>query len=135
MRYGNSGWCNVCSCNSCDCSCGRKTVLQQSAGSCCTSGASANFCKEPIPYVTANFTVPVANVAVEVEVSDSAKLYVGQGVRIGTYYFQVTSIVDSRHVELTHNGTATPGAVMYAKSTASVSYTHKRAHYTEAEIL
>lgn len=116
MRYSN------CSCNNYNCTCGRKTVLQQSVSGCCTSGATANFCKEPIAYVTTNFTVPVANVEVDIEVSNSTSLYIGQGIKIGSYYFQITTITDAKNIGITHNGLATVGAVMLAKSTAYGCY-------------
>jgi len=114
--YYNSGWCNTCSCNSCDCTCGRKTVLQQSKAACCNSTSGRRFCKEPIVYLTSNFTIPAANVEVEVSVSDATRVYKGQGIQISTYYFQVTEIVDARTIKIAHNGSATPAAVITAVS-------------------
>lgn len=114
-RY-NSGWCGSCGCDSCDCHCGRKTVIQQSSSSCCNTSTGARFCKEPLVYLTSNFTVPAANTEVEITVSDSAKLYAGQGIQIGTHYFQILEIVDSRTIKIAHNGTATPAATITAVS-------------------
>jgi len=120
-----SGWCtycngNYCPCgscgcsNSCSCSCGRKTVLQQSVSSCGSCSTGTKFCKEPVVYLTSNFIVLAAGTEVEIKVSNSAKLYQGQGIQIGTYYFQITEIVDSTTIKITHNGTATPGGNLTA---------------------
>lgn len=123
MRYYNTGWCNYCNgnfcpcscgCGSCGCSCGRKTVLQQSKSSCCNSSSGTKFCKETQVYLTSNFTVPNANIDVEITVSDSSKLYFGQGIQISTFYFQITEIVDSRTIKIAHNGTATAGTIITA---------------------
>lgn len=125
MRQYNSGWCTYCNgnfcpcncgCGSCSCSCGRKTVIQQSKSSCCNTSTGTRFCKESVLYVTANFVVPADNVEVEVSVSSSAKLYVGQGIQIGEGYFQVTEIVDSTTVKIAHNGTAVPNTNVTAVS-------------------
>jgi len=110
MGY-NSGWCNSCNCSSCDCCCGRKTVLQQSVSSCCgSSSTGVKFCKEPITFLTSNFIVLDANTQVQIKVSNSARLYVGQGIQIGDSYFQVTEIENTTTIKIAHNGTATPGA-------------------------
>ncbi len=126
MGY-NSGWCTYCnsSCsNTLGCGCGRKTVLQQSASSCCSTGTSSKFCKEPLSYLTSNFTVPVANTAVEITVGDSSKLYVGQGIQIGTFYYQVTEITDSKTIQIMHDGTATAGTTVTAISAAYGCYSY-----------
>lgn len=109
-RYG----CGCCSESAC--SCGRKTVIQQSSSSCCNSSSGSRFCKEPVIYVTGNFVVPAAGVEVEVEVSNSARLYVGQGIQIGDGYFQVTEIVDSVTIKVKHNGSATANTTITAVS-------------------
>lgn len=123
MRQYNSGWCTYCNgnfcpcncgCGSCSCSCGRKTVIQQSKSSCCNTTAGTRFCKEPTVYVTGNFVVPAANVEVEVTISDSVKVYLGQGIQIGEGYFQITEIVDSRTIKITHNGSAVPNTTITA---------------------
>lgn len=119
MGYGYCG-----SCYSNDCNCGRQTVLQQSVSSCCSTGSSAKFCKEAFPYLTANFTVPEANTDVEVKVSDSAKLYVGQGIQISDGYYQITEITDSKTISIQHDGTATPGTVVTAISGAYGCYSY-----------
>lgn len=124
MRQYNSSWCGSCGCNSCDCSCGRKTVIQQSASSCCNTSAGTRFCKEPLPYVTANFTIPVANESVEVKVSNSTKLYEGEGIQIGDGFFQITGIVDSTTINIAHDGTATPGLAITAINAAYGCYTY-----------
>ncbi len=120
----NTGWCNYCNgnfcpcgscgCNSCDCSCGRKTVLQQSVPSCGGSSSLTKFCKEPVIYLTSNIIVLAAGTEIEIKVSNATKLYQGEGIQIGTYYFQITEIVDSTTIKITHNGTATPGANLTA---------------------
>ncbi len=120
---GYNSCCGYCG-STCGCTCGRKTVLQQSASSCCNTGTSSKFCKEPWPYLTSNFTVPAANVAVEITVSDSSKLYLGQGIQIGTFYYQITEITDSRTIQIMHDGTATPGTSVTAINAAYGCYTY-----------
>ncbi len=122
-RY-SSGWCGYCNCNSCDCSCGRKTVIQQSKSSCCNTTTGTRFCKEPLVYVTGDFTVPAANVPVEITVSDSSKLYEGQGIQIGTGYFQIREIVDSKTISIAHNGLATVATVITAINPTYGCYTY-----------
>jgi len=124
MRGYNSGWCGSCGCNSCDCACGRKTVIQQSSSSCCNTSAGTRFCKEPWPYLTGNFTIPVANEEVEVKVSNSTKLYEGEGIRIGDGFFQIKEIVDSTTIIISHDGTATPGLAITAINAAYGCYTY-----------
>lgn len=125
MRGINTGWCNYCngnfcpcgSCgcsNNCSCSCGRKTVLQQSVPSCGSKSAGSKFCYEPIVYLTSNFIVLSAGEEIQIKVSNSSKLYVGQGIQIGTFYFQVTEIEDQTTIKITHDGLATPGANLNA---------------------
>lgn len=125
MRGYNTGWCNfcngsVCPCGSCgcggncSCSCGRQTVLQQSKSSCCNTSNGTKFCKEPLVYVTSNFTVPAVNNPLEIKVSDSSKLFIGEGIKIGSGYFQIIDIADSRTITIIHSGTATPGIVITA---------------------
>ncbi len=114
MNIYGSGCCS--SCNSGSCSCGRKTVIQQSSSSCCNSSSGSKFCKEPVIYVTGNFVVPAAGVEVEVDVSNSSKLYVGQGIKIGDGYFQITEIVDSVTIKVKHNGSATANTTITAIS-------------------
>jgi hypothetical protein len=123
--YCNGNYCPCnCGCGSCSCSCGRKTVLQQSKSSCCNNSSGTRFCKEPVIYVTGNFVVPAANIEVEVSVSNSSRLYVGQGIQIGDGYFQVTEIVDSTTVNLKHNGTATPNTTITAVSPTYACYSY-----------
>lgn len=114
MGYSRYGWCGSCGCNSCDCSCGRKTVLQQSYPSCSSSSSGTKFCTEPLSYLTSNLIVLAAGTAMEIKVADSSKLYAGQGIQIGTYYFQVLEIIDSTTVSITFKDTATPGGNLTA---------------------
>lgn len=61
-------------------------------------------CNPVTPVVKANFTVPPANTPVTIAVSSSANLYKGQGVQIGTGYFQITDIVNSTSISISHDG-------------------------------
>ncbi len=124
MRGYNSGFCSYCNCSSCDCSCGRKTVLQQSVTSCCNTSAGTRFCKEPLAFLTDNFTILGAGVEVEVKVSNSSKLYEGEGIQIGDGYFQIVSITDSTTIVITHNGTATPNLAVTAINAAYGCYNY-----------
>ena len=127
--------CGTCGYNSCNCSCGRKTVMQQSAASCCNTSAGTRFCKEPVVYVTGDFTVPAANVEVEISVSSSAKLYLGQGISIGGEYFKITEIVDSLTIKAAHDGTATPATVIKAMSPTYGCYQYPIYYVGEVELI
>lgn len=125
--------CNPCNCylgasyggcgcgGGCDCNCGRKTVLQQSV-SCGSRNSSSRFCTEPLAYLTSNIIVLAAGAPIEIKVSNSSKLYKGEGIQIGDYYFQILEIIDSKTVSITHNGTATPGANITAINAAYGCY-------------
>lgn len=58
----------------------------------------------------------------QIKVSNSSKLYVGQGIQIGEFYFQVTEIENATTIKIAHNGTATPGANLNAINTAYGCY-------------
>lgn len=96
------------SCNSyCDCGC-NKNISYGCNKTCNQSYSGIYFCKDPFCYVKTNFVMPDDNVVLEIEVTDSDLLYVGQGVRIGAGFVQIAAIEDSTNISIVHNGTATP---------------------------
>lgn len=101
-----------CSSN-CNCGC-NKNISYGCNSSCNQSYSGVYFCKDPICYVKSDFVIPAANVAINIEVTDSSRLYVGAGIQIGTGYFQVTAITDTNNISIAHNGTATPNLQLTA---------------------
>ena len=95
----------------CGCGCGscNKNISYGHNKSCNKAYAGIYFCKDPLSYVKANFIVPADNVILEIEVTDSSRLYVGEGIQIGTGYFQVIAIEDATNISIAQNGTATVG--------------------------
>lgn len=97
-----------CGCSiGCDCGCNKNISLGCNS-SCNQSYSGIYFCKDPLCYVKTNFVMPAANVVLAIEVTDSSKLYVGQGVRIGDGFVKVAVITDTNNISIVHNGTATP---------------------------
>lgn len=94
-------------CNNCNCGC-NKNISYGCNKSCNQAYSGIYFCKDPICYVKVNFIMPADNVILDIEVTDSSKLYVGQGVRIGDGFVQIAAIEDTNNISIVHNGTATP---------------------------
>lgn len=68
-----------------------------------------------ITVVIKDFTVPAKNTDVDVTVSSTEPFYVGQGIKIGRVYYQITKITDANTFTLRHNGLgATPGNLVVA---------------------
>jgi len=99
--------------NSCGCGC--NSNISYGYNKSCTKGyAGIYFCKDPLSYVKTTFVMPADNVILEIEVTDSSKLYVGQGLRIGTGFVQVVAIEDTNNISIAQNGTATAGLTITA---------------------
>lgn len=84
------------------------------------STSSSNYsgpspCAPHFPALTSNFVTPAANTSVIVDFTSTANLYIGQGLEIGTTYYQIIDILSATSVELQHNGLgATVGAAFTA---------------------
>lgn len=91
----------------CGCGCGCSSNVSYGRNrSCSKQYAGIYFCKDPLCYVKTSFVTPADNVVIEIEVTDSSRLYVGQGIQIGTGYFQITDIADVNNISIAQNGTA-----------------------------
>lgn len=72
-------------------------------------------CRPHFPVLRKNYIEPAPRSPVIVELSDTQHLYIGQGILLGTTYYQITNIIDSLKVELQHNDLgATPGNLIVA---------------------
>jgi hypothetical protein len=92
------------------CGCGCNSNIAYGYNKSCTKQSSGiYFCKEPLCYVKANFVTPAVDVVLEIEVTDSSRLMLWQGIQIGTGYFQIVAIDDANNISIAHSGTATAG--------------------------
>lgn len=87
------------SCNNCN-----TTYPFSNCSSSASNSLRAKSCSPEVCYLKTNFTVLAAGQATEIEVTDSSKLYVGAGIKIGNGYYQVTSIESTTVIEVKHNG-------------------------------
>jgi predicted RecA/RadA family phage recombinase len=80
------------------------------------SGQTGPFFERPhFPAVRKNFVEPAVRSPVIIELTDTQSLYIGQGILIGSSFYQITDILDSLRVELQHNGLgAVPGNTIVA---------------------
>jgi len=97
----------------CGCGC-NSNVSYGNNNSCSKQYAGIYFCKDPVCYVKTTFIVPIADVTIDIEVTDSSRLYKGEGIQIGTGYFQIVAIADANNISIAHSGTASPGLTIVA---------------------
>lgn len=71
-------------------------------------------CKYHYPSLKGNMVIPAANVTVDVRVTSTVNMYVGQGISIGDHKFQIVEIVDGENIVLKHDGQATPNNTLIA---------------------
>jgi len=72
-------------------------------------------CKPHYPALRKNFTTPTAGTPAIIEVTDTSSLTQGQGILIGSTFYQITNILDSIRLEVRHNGVgASVGALIVA---------------------
>lgn len=61
-------------------------------------------CDPAYSVLKSNFHTPAVNTDVIVKVSDANQFYVGQGVKIGPTFWQITDILSSDSIQMQHNG-------------------------------
>lgn len=72
-------------------------------------------CRPHLPAVRTNFTTPAAQTDVVIELTDTQSLYIGQGILIGTTFYQITDILDSLRITAQHGGIGlAPGTIVFA---------------------
>lgn len=72
-------------------------------------------CRQHFPFLRKNFVTPPANTAVQIELTDTQNLVQGQGLLIGSVYYQITNVLSSLLIEAKHNGLgATVGTTIIA---------------------
>ena len=72
-------------------------------------------CRPHLPFLKENFTVGDANVPFPIVVTDTQSLFIGQGILIGSGFYQITDIIDSITLEVAHDNLgATAGTTIIA---------------------
>jgi hypothetical protein len=80
-------------------------------------------CAPHLTVVTRNFVAPAADVPVAVQVADSSALYVGQGIKLGNGFYQITDIVSAVGIVIQHAGLGiTTGTLVVASHPVSGCY-------------
>lgn len=63
-----------------------------------------NPCRLHLPAVAMNFIAPAADVPINVIVTHTMPLFVGQGIKIGSGFYQVVDIIDAVTLTIQHSG-------------------------------
>lgn len=108
-----------CNCRSCN-----SNISYGYNKSCSKTYAGVNFCKDPFSYVKESFVIPAIGTILEIVVTDSSRLYVGQGIGIGGNYFYVAAIEDTNNISIFHNGNADVGLQITALNPAYGCYNY-----------
>jgi len=88
-----------------------------------SSYSARNPCRHHFPSVMSNFYAPAVGTPIEIEVTDTTSLYVGQGVKIGSGYYMVRDILTAVTIQIENGGLGiTPGTLVVAREARVACY-------------